>query len=88
MTTATLRGMLRHDDPELRRAVCLAVAMKDDKAFVPDLIDKITDPADLVVRAARAGLKSLTGQDHGPPPNADEAAKKKAQADWRASTKK
>lgn len=88
MTTATLRGMLRNEDAELRRAVCLAVAMKDDKGFIPDLVERITDPADLVVRAARAGLRSLTGQDHGPAPNADDAAKRKAQADWRAATAK
>jgi hypothetical protein len=87
-TAATIRGNLRSDDPELRRAACLAAAMKDDKGFVPDLIIRITDPADLVVRAARAGLKSLTGLDHGPQPNADDAAKQKAQADWRAATAK
>ena len=56
--------------------------MKDDKTHIPDLIDRITDSSDLVVRAARAGLKSLTTQDFGPPPNSDEATRTKAAAEW------
>lgn len=82
MTAKTLRTMLRETDVELRRAATLACAMKDDKTHIPDLIDRITDSSDLVVRAARAGLKSLTQQDFGPPPNSDEAAKAKAVAEW------
>lgn len=84
MTAATLRKMLTDPDPELRRAACLACAMKDDKAHVPDLIDRVTDPSDLVVRAARAGLKSLTGKDHGPDPGAPDEKKVEAAAEWRA----
>jgi hypothetical protein len=83
MTAATLRRMLKDHDAELRRAACLACAMKDDRQHVPDLIERITDESDLVVRAARAGLKSLTEKDFGPPPGADAAAKAKAQADWK-----
>jgi len=67
MSPETLRGMLKADDVELRRAAALACAMKDDKAHVPDLIDRLTDDEEMVVRAARAGLKSLSGgQDFGP----------------------
>jgi hypothetical protein len=83
MTANTLRTMLKESDAELRRAACLACAMKDDRQHVPDLIERITDQSDLVVRAARAGLKSLTEKDFGPPPGADEAAKAKAHADWK-----
>jgi hypothetical protein len=83
MTAATLRAMLKDPDAELRRAACLACAMKDDRQHIPDLIERITDRSDLVVRAARAGLKSLTDKDFGPPPVADEEAKSKAQAEWK-----
>jgi hypothetical protein len=82
MTAETLRRQMKDSDPELRRGAVLAAAMKEDKAHVPDLIDRITDPADIVVRAARAGLKSLTSKDFGPNAGADEAAKAKAKADW------
>lgn len=63
MSANTLRGMLRADDAELRRAAALACAMKDDKDHVPDLIGLVADPNADVVRAARAALKSLTGRD-------------------------
>lgn len=63
MTPDTLRGMLKANEPELRRAAALACAMKDDKAHVPDLVDAMGDAEGTVVRAAKAGLKSLTGKD-------------------------
>jgi hypothetical protein len=87
MTADTLRGMLRSDDPELRRAAVLACAMKADRAHVPDLIDQLTDEEEFVVRAARAGLKSLTGQDHGPENGATKEQKKAAADKWRAATR-
>ena len=84
MTADTLRGLMKGDDPELRRGAALAAAMKDDKSHVPDLIDRLTDDEDSVVRAAKAGLKSLTGQDFGPPPGAAKADRKAAADTWRA----
>jgi HEAT repeat protein len=84
MTADTLRTMLKGEDAELRRGAALACAMKDDKTHVPDLIDRITDADDLVVRAAKAGLKSLTAQDFGPQPGATEAQKKTAADAWKA----
>src|SRR5206468_2711780 len=63
MSAATLRAMLKAEEAELRRAAALACAMKDDKAHVPDLIDALADADDGVSRAAKAGLKSLTGKD-------------------------
>ena len=57
--TETLKRMLADRDAEIRRAACLAVAMKDDKFIVPDVIECITDPNDFVVRAAKASLKRL-----------------------------
>ena len=82
MTAKSLRAMLGDAESELRRAAALACAMKDDKAHVPDLIDRVIDPSDAVVQAARAGLKSLTGQDFGPPPESDDEARKKAASAW------
>lgn len=83
MTTSTLRRMLADPNPELRRAACLACAMKDEKSHILDLIDRITDPSELVVRAARAGLKSLTGKDYGPDPGASDEKKVEAASEWR-----
>jgi hypothetical protein len=65
MTAKTLRGWLKYDDAEVRRAAVLACAVKDDKSLVPDLIRLLeSDDAD-AARAARRALKSLTGQDLG-----------------------
>ena len=63
MNATTLRGMLKADDAELRRAASLACAMKDDKAHIPDLIAVLEDKDTDVSKAARAALKSLTGKD-------------------------
>ncbi len=63
MTADTLRAMLKANEGELRRAAALACAMKDDKDHIPDLVAAMSDADDTVVRAARAGLKSLTGKD-------------------------
>jgi hypothetical protein len=82
MTPQYLRAILKEQDPELRRAACLACAAKDDKGHIPDLIDRIVDESDLVVRAARAGLRSLTGKDFGPPGGSDMAWRKKSKSDW------
>lgn len=91
MTPATLRTMLKADDAELRRAAALACAMKDDKDHIPDLIAALTDADDSVTRAAKAGLKSLTGKDFGPPavPTTDQkTAAATAWRDWYAKEKK
>ena len=82
MTAETLRQYLKGNDPELRRAAVLAMAMKDDKAFIPDMITALLDDEEVVVRAARAGLKSLTGQDFGPPPGADLRSRSVAAQNW------
>jgi hypothetical protein len=86
MTADTLRNMLASEEAELRRAATLACAMKDDKTHVPDLIDRLTDSDEAVVRAARAGVKSLTGAkiDFGPEPGSTPAQRKVAAAAWRS----
>ncbi|MBN9121805.1 MAG: hypothetical protein J0I06_22135 [Planctomycetes bacterium] len=63
MTPTTLRAMLQANEAELRRAAALACAMKDDKDHIPDLVAAMSDGDGSVVRAAKAGLKSLTGKD-------------------------
>ena len=83
MTSGTLRIMLKDTDAELRRAACLACGMRDELQFIPDLMERIPDASDLVTRAARASLKSLTGTDFGPPSNAEDEAKAQAAAAWR-----
>jgi hypothetical protein len=82
MTAETLRTMAKGDEAELRRASILAMAMKDDKTFIPDLIAALEDE-DLVARAAHAGLKSLTGKDLGPSANSTGAERKAAVAAWK-----
>jgi hypothetical protein len=58
------------------------MAMKDDKTLIPDLITALLDEEEMVVRAARVGLKSLTGQDFGPLPGADLRARSAAAQAW------
>ena len=48
MSAETLRAMLKSDDVEVRRAATLACGMKDDKAHVPDLIDRLADDEEIV----------------------------------------
>ncbi len=83
MTPETLKAMMGGNEPELRRAACLAGAMRDEKVHIPDLIARITDVDDSVVRAARAGLKALTGEDFGPDGGASDEAKQQASVRWR-----
>jgi hypothetical protein len=83
MTAETLRSMAKSEEAELRRASLLAMAMKDDKNHIPDLIAAILDDEEFVVRAAKAGLKSLSGQDFGPAANANAGEKKLAVDAWK-----
>lgn len=83
MNRDTLRHMLTERDAELRRAACLAVAMKDDRELIPDVIDCILDPNDIVVRAAKASLKAISGEDHGPAVGANDDEKRAAADAWR-----
>ena len=82
MTAETLRTMAKDEEIELRRAAALAMAMKDDKGHVRDLVAALLDEEEVVTRAAKAGLKSLTGQDFGPAVNATAGEKKLAVAAW------
>jgi HEAT repeat protein len=86
MTAETLRGLMTAPDAEVRRAAVLAAAMRDDPDHAPDLIARLADESEPVVRAARAGLKSLSGgrADFGPAPDATPDQRRAAAAAWRA----
>jgi hypothetical protein len=84
MTSATLGAKLADDNPEVRRAAALAVAMNEDKAHVERVIGLLDDKEKTVNRAAYAALKSLSGKDFGPPAGAGPEERKKAAAAWRA----
>jgi HEAT repeat protein len=73
MKAETLANYLRDEEPELRRAAAQACALKGLKRQIPNLIPLLRDREALVVRAAVAALKELTGQDLGPQPEAWEA---------------
>ena len=82
MTAQTLRTMLKDEEVELRRAAALAMAMKDEQIHISDLVAALLDEEEVVVRAAKAGLKSLAGQDFGPAVNATAGEKKIAVSAW------
>jgi hypothetical protein len=83
MTAATLRNRLSDSRPELRRAAALAWAAKEDRAAVPELIPLLEDPEEVVVRGAKAALKSLTGQDFGPARGASAFERSAAITAWK-----
>ena len=86
MTSATLNDLMRDRDRELRRAAALAVAAKGKDRlteFAPSLIRLVADDESIVAQAARATLKSLSGEDFGPEAGAGPADRGKALVAWR-----
>jgi hypothetical protein len=84
MTPATLGVKLDDDDPEVRRAAALAVAMKEDKAHTYRLIEMLDDREATVGHAAHAALKSLSGEDFGPARDATREEHAKVVLAWKA----
>ena len=85
-TTGTLTDMMRSTNRELRRAAALAAGAKGrDRLgeFSDSLVRLTADEDGLVVQAARASLKALTGQDFGPEPAAGTADRTAATAAWK-----
>lgn len=85
-TAATLNSMMADPDPEIRRAGALAAGSKGrDRAgeFAHSLVKLTADEHAIVVQAARAALKALTGQDFGPEPGASAADRAAAVTAWR-----
>jgi hypothetical protein len=83
VTTESLRTTAKAENAELRRAAVQAMSMKDDKKHIPDLIEALLDEEEMVVRTAKAGLKSFTQQDFGPKDGASISERKAAVAAWR-----
>ena len=83
MTSNTLRDKLQDDDLEIRRAAALAVAMKEEKSLIPDLIAVLEDAEPHVSKAAQAALKALTKKDFGPDAGASDADRARAIAQWK-----
>ncbi len=83
MTAGTLREMLIDPNREIRSAAARACGLKADKQHVPDLIGLLADQESRIVTDAHVSLKSLTGQDFGPEPNAADSEKIKAILAWR-----
>ncbi len=84
MTSATLGVKLDDDDPEVRRAAALAVAMKEDKSHTYKLIELLSDSEPTVTHAAHAALKSLSNEDFGPAKGATREERLKAILAWKA----
>jgi len=84
MGSGTLKDKLKDDDLEVRRAAALACAMREDRNHLDRLVEMLQDPEPPVARAAAAALRSLTGQDLGPPADASRAEQAKAAAAWKA----
>lgn len=73
---------LEFDDPEIRRAVATALALKKNRDHLPDLLKTMEDSDLGVVQAVRASLKVLTGQDFGPVPGAQPIERFIAVGQW------
>jgi hypothetical protein len=83
MTSEALREKLGDSDSEIRRAACIATAMKEDRQRIPELIHLLEDSDPAVNRAAYAALKSLSNEDFGPAKNADPRDIVKAVNAWK-----
>ncbi|HLW64007.1 MAG TPA: HEAT repeat domain-containing protein [Gemmataceae bacterium] len=83
MSANTLKSRLQDKSPEMRRAAVLAVAMREEKELIPDVIASLEDPEELVSRAAHLALRSFSGKDLGPAAGASADEKAKAAAAWK-----
>ncbi len=86
MTISTLNDFMKDGDRELRRSSALAAGSKNKDRIAelaPTLIRLIGDDEPMVVQAARASLRSLSGQDFGPEAGSTPGERGKAQLAWR-----
>jgi hypothetical protein len=85
MKDKSLLSYLQDEDPELRRAAVLGLALRKRASCMPQVIGVLLDPDPSVERAAHAALCSLSGgQDFGPAMHAPEQERQDAVARWRA----
>jgi hypothetical protein len=80
------RKLLTDRDPDMRRVAAWALARTADLDVVPLLIDRLTDPDELVVATAREGLQLLSRKIEGlgPPTPSTPEQRKEAAVRWRA----
>jgi hypothetical protein len=83
MAAITLIEMLKDENQEIRRTAATACATKEDKQYIPHLINLLSDPESSVVHAARTSLIALAKQDFGPEPDAGPGDKTKAILAWK-----
>jgi hypothetical protein len=83
LRAGSLAAYLKDEDAEIRRGAALALAMKESKEHVPDLINLLADPVEGVALGARAALKELTQQDFGPAPGGTREDRARAHEAWR-----
>jgi HEAT repeat protein len=73
---------LQGESVEARRAALAACITKEEKSLVGQIIPVLDDDDPAVARLAHRALKTLTGQDFGPTPNASKDAVASAVAAW------
>ena len=83
MTATTLKGMLKDENLEIRRAAAEACGLKGDKQLIADLIDRLSDESSAIVYAARVSLRKLSEKDFGPEADASIEDKNKAISAWK-----
>jgi hypothetical protein len=80
-----LREWLRYENAEIRRAAAVGASIHDEaKSFIPDLINALDDPDEIVWRGAALALRTITKKDIGPRKGDSEADVHKAKAEWEA----
>ncbi|MSR55954.1 MAG: hypothetical protein EXS09_22175 [Gemmataceae bacterium] len=87
MTISTLNDFMKDGDRELRRSSALAAGSKSKDRIAelaPTLVRLIGDDEPMVVQAARASLRTLSGQDFGPEAGAAPSERGKALIAWRS----
>lgn len=75
---------LHHPDALRRTLAIQDVAARGDRRWLPDLVELLDDRDETVRLQAGAALREMTGEDVGYQAFADQAARRAAQAAWRA----
>jgi len=84
MTPATLRDMMKDENREIRRSAAAACGLKEDRQYIPDLIEVLGDAEAQVALSAHSSLKALSGKDFGPQSDASAESRQKAVAAWKS----
>ena len=82
MKDSTLTTYLADEDAEIRRGAASAIAQKDSKSLVPQIIPLLRDPDAGVAEAAHMALRDLTGKDFGPKADVSREEREEAIRKW------